>query len=211
MINADRSKIIFITLFRLTIIITGIVAAWTGDLLNFAFALGTFVLTYLPEFIEERVLRIDLPSEIEIILLLFILASMYFGEIFEFYYVFPWWDIFLHIWSGIIFGTLAFAVILTIHEGKRSSIKSASPLFLAVFSFTFAVTMAVFWEFFEFFFDIIFDGNAQRGSLSDTMWDLIVATVGAVGAALIGYAYLQGNPEIKRLLKPYIKRTKQRK
>jgi hypothetical protein len=48
----------------------------------------------------------------------------------------------------------------------------------------------VLWEIFEFAGDQLFGMNMQKEGLTDTMWDLIVDTLGAFVAAVFGYFYL---------------------
>jgi len=71
------------------------------------------------------------------------------------------------------------------------------PGFVAVFAFMFSVGIGALWEIFEFPMDRIFATNMQKPMLgdpsgpTDTMWDLIVDTVGAAAIALMGYRYLK--------------------
>lgn len=55
--------------------------------------------------------------------------------------------------------------------------------------------MGVVWEIFEFTMDQLFDLNMQKSGLVDTMWDLIVDTVGSGVVALMGLAFLQTGRE----------------
>jgi len=70
-----------------------------------------------------------------------------------------------------------------------------SPFFVALFSFCFAIMCGVFWEIFEFSLDQIFGTNTQRSGLVDTMWDLIVDTIGGFAAAVTGYFFLTKGKE----------------
>ncbi|NLC76313.1 MAG: hypothetical protein GX750_01650, partial [Clostridia bacterium] len=62
-----------------------------------------------------------------------------------------------------------------------------SAVFVSFFSFCFAVAMGAVWEIYEYFMDQVFGFNMQRGSLDDTMTDLILDTVGAALFAVLGY------------------------
>jgi len=64
------------------------------------------------------------------------------------------------------------------------------PAFVAFFAFIFAVGMGAMWEIFEFGMDQFFGLNMQKTGLVDTMWDLIVDTIGGGVIALLGYGYL---------------------
>jgi hypothetical protein len=63
-------------------------------------------------------------------------------------------------------------------------------VFVALFAFMFALGLGALWEIFEFAMDSIFGLNMQKSGLVDTMWDLIVDTVGALIIALLGFSYL---------------------
>jgi hypothetical protein len=62
---------------------------------------------------------------------------------------------------------------------------------LALFSFCFALSLGALWEIFEFGMDSFLDLGMQKNSLVDTMWDLIVDTVGAAVVSLSGYFYVK--------------------
>ena len=59
-------------------------------------------------------------------------------------------------------------------------------------SFSFAITIGALWEIFEFAMDQVFGLNMQKTGLVDTMWDLIVDTLGAGLGATAGFFYLKG-------------------
>jgi uncharacterized membrane protein YjdF len=62
-----------------------------------------------------------------------------------------------------------------------------SPIFVAFFSFCFAVAMGAIWEIYEYSMDKSLGLFMQRGSLDDTMIDIILDTVGALIFAILGY------------------------
>lgn len=65
------------------------------------------------------------------------------------------------------------------------------PGFVALFTFMFAVGLGAIWEIFEFAMDSFFGMNMQKSGLVDTMWDLIVDSVGALVISVLGYGYLR--------------------
>ena len=76
---------------------------------------------------------------------------------------------------------------------------SMSPAFVALFTFCFALALDVLWEIYEFTVDALFQTNMQKyaleggealagqAALQDTMGDLIVDFIGALGIAIAGY------------------------
>ncbi|MCF7910067.1 hypothetical protein K9L16_00140 [Candidatus Pacearchaeota archaeon] len=177
-----------ITLFiRITLLL-----AFIGALCNqrwailFAISL-TFILTFLPNLFEQKY-KIYLPVEFEIVIILFIYASLFLGEMQGYYSKFWWWDIFLHTGSAIAFGFIGFTILYILNKGNRLNTK---PIWIAIFSFCFAMAIGGVWEIFEFVMDQIFSLNMQKSGLVDTMWDLIVDCIGAIIASIIGFFYLK--------------------
>jgi len=148
----------------------------------------TLFLTFMPA-IFERNYKISLPTEIEIIIVLFIYTSLYLGEIREYYTRFWWWDVVLHASSGIALGFIGFLILFILYE--EGKIK-AKPITIAMFSFCFALALGAVWEIFEFSMDSFFGTQMQGSGLADTMWDLIVDTLGALIVAFLGYWYVRG-------------------
>ena len=161
------------------------------------------VLTYLPFFIEKKY-GIDLPLEFEFFIILFIYSSLFLGEVRNYYIIFWWWDIILHMGFAIAIGFAGFMILYTLYY--KNKIK-ANPSLIAFFSFCFAVAIGASWEIFEFSMDQIIGTNMQKTGLADTMWDLIVNFMGAFIISFIGYFYLKGKktPIFNRILIRFIK------
>lgn len=123
--------------------------------------------------------------------ILFIFASITLGQFNEFYDKFHWYDAFLHFIAGIVFGIVGFLIIYIFYSTNRLRIPQS---FIILFAFSFASTIGVVWEIFEFILDRAIGTNLQVNSLEDTMVDLILNTVGAIAASLIGYLYLKKIP-----------------
>lgn len=108
---------------------------------------------------------------------LFFLLSLWIGKALRGYNVFPPWDTLLHFLSGI----LLVAVGCTVYRRCRGNLQNR--LLLKLFVLFFAMGGAVLWEVYEFALDRLFHMASQNNSLTDTMWDMIAGTVGAVLAA----------------------------
>ncbi len=149
----------------------------------------TFISFYLPGFLAKN-LKVRLPTEFEFIMVAFLYAAFFLGEIQNFYERFWWWDLFLHTVSGLILGFVGFLILYALYKQKRLTL---SPWLFSVFSFSFALAIGGIWEIFEFGMDQLGGFNMQNGSLVDTMWDLIVDSIGALIAATLGYFYVKYN------------------
>jgi hypothetical protein len=151
-------------------------------------AVSALVLTALPQLLANRV-QLFLPNGFLAAIAAFVLATIYLGEMHDFYNRFWWWDLALHGTSAMGFGILGFLLILMLFEGDRYA---APPWAIGILSFCAAMTVGVLWEVFEYGMDQLFGFNMQKSGLHDTMGDLIVNAVGASIAGLAGAAYLKG-------------------
>ena len=155
----------------------------------------------LPKFLHERI-SIRVPAGMMLLYAIFLYCSIYLGEVRSFYYHIPHWDTILHTFSGGMLGALGFSLI-TILNGTEKVPVNLSPIFVVIFAFCFAVTLGAIWEFYEFTADGVLGTNMQkfalesgeqlvgRNAVSDTMKDLIVDSIGAFVAAVIGYISLK--------------------
>jgi hypothetical protein len=168
------------------------------------------VVIFLPSMIE-RAWHIAIPGLMFIAFVVFLYAAIYLGEIRSFYYRVPDWDTVLHCFSGFMLGSLGFSIVKLLNDLEKVRIRMSS-LFVAFFAFCFAVCLGVLWEIYEFSFDGLLGLNMQkyaledgtllagRAALADTMKDLIIDTVGALTASVIGYLSIRRDPRwIKRI------------
>lgn len=151
-----------------------------------------------PVLLGER-LPVHIPAEFQLLALLFSFAALFLGEARGYYTRFWWWDIMLHTGSGLLLGILGFLLVYVLNENRRAQL-NMRPRFIALFAFTFAVGMGALWEIFEFSMDRLFGLNMQKpmlgdaSGLTDTMWDLIVDTLGALVISVLGWWYMhRGN------------------
>lgn len=143
-----------------------------------------------------RKMPIQIPSEIQIFVVLFLFATLFLGEVQDFYLRIWWWDLALHTSSGVLLGLVGFLIVYVLNENEMVDV-SMPPSFLALFAFSFSVCLGAVWEIFEFAMDQLAGTNMQKpmlgdpSGLTDTMWDLIVDTLGALVMALAGWRYMR--------------------
>jgi hypothetical protein len=157
---------------------------------NFNVFLIGFILAFT--IIPHVIWDVYIPVEIEFATVLFLFASIFLGTVHGWYEQLWWWDLFLHLWSGVLLGILGFLLVYLLNESERVTV-SLNPFFVVLFSFSFAVTIGVFWEFIEFGLDQTFGLMSQQNSLVDTMGDLLVDAVGALLVSVTGYMWLKYN------------------
>lgn len=109
------------------------------------------------------------------ITIIFIFLSMYIGKIRNAYFIFPNWDKFLHLSSGVITTLLALAIIYKV--SKKDIQKIIGVKGIIIFLIIFSISAAGVWEIYEYATDFLLGLNSQRGSLDDTMQDMICATI----------------------------------
>lgn len=81
------------------------------------------------------------------------------GDVFDLYYITPWWDKLLHFIGGLAFGVLG-AFLPRLLDKKQSSV-----LLCAAFSLCFSIFISVCWEFCEYGMDQIAGTDAQHSSV----------------------------------------------
>lgn len=169
------------------------ITVYKGLWVNAFLIVGIITVTFVP-FILGRQYQIHIPAEFQILAVIFVFASLFLGEIHSYYEKFWWWDIALHTSSGLLMGILGFLLVYLLNENDHVEL-AITPRFVALFAFLFAVTVGALWEIFEFAMDSLFGLNMQKpmlgddSGLTDTMFDLMVDTLGALIISLLGWWY----------------------
>lgn len=146
--------------------------------------------------ILRRNLPVEIPSEIQIVAVLFIFATLFLGEVRDYYERIWWWDLALHASAGLLFGLVGFLIVFALNESRDVELKMRTS-FVALFAFTFALALGNVWEIFEFGMDRLFGLTMQKpmagdpSGLTDTMGDLIVNLLGAAIVSLAGWMYIR--------------------
>jgi len=184
-----KFPILIFYLLRINIFLALLVFLLQKNWLSAASALSILLILSAPFYLKRRY-QFYIPFEFEIVALIFIYLSVILGDWQKLYDKIWWWDIYLHLTSGILLGLLGFFILYLLNQNKGFKIKLRAG-FVALFSLTFAVTTGVLWEFFEYGTDYFFHTNMQRSGLADTMWDLIMDFVGAFIISSVGYLWMK--------------------
>ncbi len=133
----------------------------------------TLILLIIPSILQVE-FKIELPTPLEIIILLFIFAAEIMGEIGSYYTKFPYWDTMLHTMNGFLAAAIGFSLVDILNRQKSDKFH-LSPLYLAIVAFCFSMTIGVMWEFFECSMDVFFGMDTQKDtivhSISSVMLD----------------------------------------
>ena len=130
------------------------------------------VLFMLPFFIQQN-FGIELPSTLEIIILLFIFAAEILGELECYFITFPYWDSMLHTTTGFLCAATGFALIDILNRNSRIKFE-LSPIYVALAAFCFSMTVGVLWEFFEFGMDRLFHMDMPKDTVVSSITSVML-------------------------------------
>lgn len=176
-------------LLRFALLVVAIFAIVTGRWSVLFAASGALVLSYVPQALASQI-KVRLPLQFQFAITLFLYATLFLGEVGDYYERFWWWDVVLHAGSAFAFGFAGFLALYLLYTRHKLT---ASPFLISIFAFSFGLAIGTLWEVFEFSMDQIFGLNMQKSGLRDTMWDLVIDGFGAGTASFIGYIYLRFN------------------
>lgn len=157
---------------RLIVLATLVSSVIRGEYESAFICLLVLVLFMLPFFIQQN-FGIELPSTLEIIILLFIFAAEILGELECYFITFPYWDSMLHTTTGFLCAATGFALIDILNRNSRIKFE-LSPIYVALAAFCFSMTVGVLWEFFEFGMDRIFHMDMQKDTVVNSITSVML-------------------------------------
>ena len=193
--TASRLHFILMLILEVVMLVELIVLTGAGRLLPAFVTIALMSVIAAPVIFKGR-FGVPIPSELHFFAALFIFATLFLGEVQGFYHKLWWWDLALHGFSGVLLGLLGFMFVYLVNENETVDVRM-KPSFVALFAFFFAVGMGTIWEIFEFSMDELFGFDMQKAmfgdpsGLTDTMWDLIVDTIGSALMAGLGWLYMR--------------------
>ena len=141
----------------------------------------------------DRKWNLQLPDSIFVMYYAFLFCAVFLGEVFAFYYLIPYWDAWLHFFSGVMLSMLGFVL------AERAGGRLIHPLLSAAFAFSFSLSFGALWEIYEYIMDGLLHMNMQkfadahqrfftgRHALRDTMKEVIIDALAALMTAIAGY------------------------
>lgn len=197
--NAIQTRLA--TLLQIILVAGSVGAFWQQQWFTGFIISGILLLTLLPTLLAKQ-FDVKIPAEFQLTIIIFVFASLFLGEVHDYYNKYWWWDVILHTSSGFLLGIVGFLLVYILNETDHISMSQEpgyymKPGFVAFFAFMFAMGVGALWEIFEFVADIVLDHTMERatfandGNLPDTIWDLIVDALGALVISLLGYRYLK--------------------
>ena len=165
--NNKKSSITWYLTLRILVIITMVLQFIKGNFADVFLCFLTWILFTIPYWINAK-LKIELPSLLEIIILLFIFSAEILGEIQNFYGKIQYWDTILHTINGFLCAAIGFSLIDILNNSEKFHIK-LSPVFVSLVAFCFSMTIGVLWEFFEFGADRLLNYDMQKDRIIQTI------------------------------------------
>ena len=160
------------TILRLIVLATLVSSILRGEYESAFICLLVLVLFMLPFFIQQN-FGIELPSTLEIIILLFIFAAEILGELECYFITYPHWDSMLHTTTGFLCAATGFALIDILNRNSRIKFE-LSPIYVALAAFCFSMTVGVLWEFFEFGMDRLFHMDMQKDTVVQSITSVML-------------------------------------
>ena len=169
-----RQPVVFAVYLVLRLIVLGTLVSSIirGEYESAFICLLVLALFMLPFFIQQN-FGIELPSTLEIIILLFIFAAEILGELECYFITYPHWDSMLHTTTGFLCAATGFALIDILNRNSRIKFE-LSPIYVALAAFCFSMTVGVLWEFFEFGMDRLFHMDMQKDTVVQSITSVML-------------------------------------
>lgn len=167
-LKENRSAFIVYSTLRILVIGMMILQIFNRNFQNAFLCVLTLILFIMPSVVQAT-FKVEFPTLLEIIILLFIFAAEVLGEISAFYIKFPYWDTILHTLNGFLCGAIGFSLVEIMNGNKRLRFE-LSPLFMAVVAFCFSMTIGVTWEIFEFSMDSLYHLDMQKDTVIHSIY-----------------------------------------
>ena len=157
---------------RLIVVAELVLSILRGEYESAFICLLVLFLFILPFFIQQN-FGIQLPTTLEIIILLFIFAAEILGELEGYFITYPNWDTMLHATSGCLCAATGFVLIDILNRNSRIKFQ-LSPIYVALAAFCFSMTVGVLWEFFEFGMDRLFHLDMQKDTVVQSITSVML-------------------------------------
>lgn len=186
-LNEHRSSFLVYVTLRLLVMIVMVLQLLNKNYESVFLCILTLLLMVVPSIIQVT-LRIELPTLLEITILVFIFAAEILGEIQEFYLVFPFWDTMLHTLNGFLAAAIGLSLVELLNKSENLTFR-LSPFFTVVVGFCFSMTVGVLWEFFEFGMDMLFHLDMQKDTVIHSIVSVMLNPSGENVPVKIGPVY----------------------
>ena len=175
-IKQHKSSFIVYMVLRILVILVMILQVLNHNYENVFYCLLTLLMLIIPSMLQIE-FKIEFPTTLEIIMLLFIFAAEVLGEIGSYYAKFPYWDTMLHTLNGFLAAAIGFSLVEILNGNKKGNFK-LSPIYMAVVAFCFSMTIGVMWEFFEYSMDLFLGVDMQKDTIVNSISTIMLDPAG---------------------------------
>lgn len=176
-IHEHKSSFLVYVVLRALVILCMVLQIFNQNYENVFLCALVLILFMVPSFLQME-LKMELPTTLEIIILLFIFAAEILGEIQEYYIKFPGWDTVLHTLNGFLMAAIGFSLVDILNRDEKIKFE-LSPIFMSIVAFCFSMTVGVLWEFFEFAMDNILKFDMQKDTVIHSINSVMLNPTGA--------------------------------
>ena len=175
-LREHKSSFIVYLVLRALVILCMVLQILNKNYENVFLCILTLILLIVPSMIQLN-LKIELPTTLEIIILLFIFSAEILGEIQEYYIKIQGWDTILHTLNGFLMAAIGFSLVDILNREERLKFE-LSPAFMSIVAFCFSMTVGVVWEFFEYGMDTFFGLDMQKDTIIHTVNSVMLDPAG---------------------------------
>lgn len=174
---------------RGAILATAVGHFFVGEGIYGLITLTALGLLMVPSFVRPRV---QVPLELELVLMIFLVADLGLGGLLHLYDRLTYFDKYLHLQNAVLLGLLAFFFVYGLHiTGRlRTSAVVSGILILLI-----TVGIGGIWEIGEWLSDKLFalgsQGSPNLSPIDDTMWDMLLDGIGGLAGAVFGALYMR--------------------
>ena len=171
-LREHKSSFVVYCLLRALVILCMIRQFFNQEYEHVFLCLLTLLLLIMPSLIQLH-LRVEFPTTLEIIILLFIFSGEILGEINSYYLKYENWDTILHTINGFLMAAIGFSLVDIINREEKIKFY-LSPGFMAITAFCFSMTVGVMWEFFEYGMDMLFGLDMQKDTIVQSFSSVVL-------------------------------------
>jgi len=184
-----KQLFIYATSFvRTSFFILAFYEAYTFDWTGLFVATQAILISFVP-FLLRKYFDVYTPFLLRVGIVFFLCATIILGEIADFYNMFWWWDLVLHLVASMGITLIIFIFLLIFFT--RIDLQSVA-MFTTLMAIGSSLAVAVIWEIYEFLIDLYFvTDTPMQPSNTDTMTDLIISIIGAALVGIFGYRYIR--------------------
>ena len=175
-IKKDRAVFIIYIILRVIVLAVAVLEFLLKDYQGVFYCVLTLILLMLPSLFERK-FKVELPTGLEITVLVFIFAAEILGELACYYLTVPHWDTMLHTINGFICAAIGFSLVDILNRDNKIKF-SLSPFFMAFVAFCFSMTVGVLWEFYEFASDSFLGTDMQKDTVINIIRSVDLNTTG---------------------------------